>query len=498
MANSERKLSLKERLESLSLEELALLRWKLKWQKQSREKQRPPDVRKPDWTTWGIMTGRGFGKTLSGANWCGLEAAQDPGSFSAVVAPTHDDTRYTCFEGETGLISVIPEVLIKDHNKNLPSLVLWNDSMIRGFSVATDESANRLRGPQHQRAWLDEFAAWRNPGEALSNLEFGLRLGDHPRMLWTTTPRPRQALKDLIKKTDVLVTGSLYENKDNLPDSFLKNILQYEGTRIGQQEIYGEIIDLEELGIVKRSDIQIWPHWKRLPKFVFIIMSIDTATTEKTIDSKTHDPDFSAASVWGVFHQKNSISKLGDQTNVMLLDCWQERMGLPALIAKVSKEMKYKYGDSDAPLIRLTYLDREIKGNIGRPIDLLLIEQQGAGRQLQQMLATEDILAEEYNPGKIDKLQRLHLVSNVFAHKRVWVVESEKNLGKPKTWAEPLIGQVCSYAGEGSLDHDDLLDTATQALRIVKDRFLGPLTLSTKLPEKEYAPAEKPVNPYMM
>ncbi len=440
-----------------------------------------------------MLTGRGFGKTLSGASWIGIESACNPNSRNAVVAPTADDVRYVCFEGETGLISQIPEILIKDHNKNLPMLTLWNDSTIRGFSVATEEAAERLRGPQHHNAWADEVGAWRAIKVPLSNLRFGLRLGSHPRLAWTTTPKPRAELKDLVAKTDVLVTGALYENKENLPDSFLQDILQYEGTKIGRQEIYGEIIDLEELGIVKRSDIQIWPHNMPLPKFEYIIMSLDTATTEETVDPKTFDADYSACSVWGIF-------KLYGTTNVILLDCWQDRLGLPSLITKVRKESRYKYGNSEIPLIKATYLDREIKGEMGRKIDLILIEQQGAGRQLQQMLATEDILAEEYNPGKLDKLQRLHMVSLLFTHKRVWVVESEKKRGQPKTWAEPMISQLCSYAGRGSLEHDDLLDTATQALRIVKDRFLGALTISTTSPEKGYDTNTSIIraNPYLV
>lgn len=483
--------SLREKLELLSNEELALLKWKLRWQKQSRPKQRAPDAEKPDWVTFGVLCGRGWGKTKSGANWIGLESASNPNYRGAIITPTSDDCRYVAFEGETGLLSCIPEILIKDHNRNLPSITFWNDSVIRGYSVATEEAAERLRGPQHHLAWLDEVAAWRAIKEPISNIRFGLRLGLRPRMMWTTTPKPRSELKDLIKKTDVLRTGALYENKENLPESFLQDILQYEGTKIGRQEIHGEVIDLEEMGIVKRSDIQLWPHNRPLPKFVYIILSLDTATTEKTVDSKTHDPDYSACSVWGVFHDAKGI-------NVMLLDAWQDRMGLPALITRVRKESQYKYGDAESPIIKLTYLDKEIKGDIGRKIDLILIERQGAGRQLQQMLATEDILAEEYNPGKLDKLQRLHLVSMLFTHKRVWAVESEKNLGQPKTWADPLISQLCSYAGDGSLEHDDLLDTATQALRIVKDRFLGSFTVSTKDREKGYAPPAKRPNPYMM
>lgn len=473
-------------LTDLTNEELALLDWKVRWRQRSRFKQRAPDSIKPDWRTWGYMAGRGSGKTLTGAHFIGQEAALIPNSYFGVIAPTHGDVRGVCFEGESGLLNSIPEILIKDHNKALPSITLWNDSIIQGYSGDTPD---RLRGPQFAAAWCDELASFKYLKEAISNLRFGLRLGKRPRLLWTTTPRPRPEIKEMIARTDVLVTGSSYENRANLPESFFEEILQYEGTRIGRQEIHGELIDLEEMGIVRRSDWQLWPAHRMLPAFQFIIMSLDTATTEKTVDKKTHDPDFTACGVWGVFDLKGKM-------NVMLLDAWEERLGLPALIDRVKSESKYKYGDQNVPIIKPTYLSRPERGSGGRPIDMILIEQQGAGRSLIQMLAQENIFAHEYNPGRADKLQRLHLVSRIFAHKRVWAVESDRVPGQPRAWANEVITQVCTYAGEGSLPHDDALDQATQALRVILDKFTGPMTVSK--PDPDDVPAKKPliVNPY--
>ena len=479
--------SIQEKLAALSKEELEVLRWRLRWQQKARPKQLAPDGIKPDWKSWGLLTGRGFGKTLVGANWIGLEAAQTPRSMNAVIAPSHDDVRYVCFEGPTGILAQMPENLIVDHNKNLPSITLWNKSIIRGYIGDVPE---RLRGPQHNRGWIDEFGSFLYPDEALSNFKFGLRLGPNPRFCWTTTPRPRAALKQLIKETDVLVTGSLYENRANLPDAFIEEVLKYEGTKIGRQEIHGELIDIEEMGIVKRSAWQLWPYDKPLPSFSFVLMSLDTAMTEKTVDSKTHDPDYSACSVWGVFEEKGKRC-------IMLLDCWQDRVGLDDLIVRVRQEMRYTYGDTDAPLIKPTYLSRPlIRGSYGRAIDVVLIERQGAGRPLMQMLAAENILTSEYNPGKADKLQRLHMVSHAFAHHRVYVVESEKNRGKPKSWADPLISQVVSYAGKGSLAHDDLLDTCTQALKYILDNFTGPLTVTIQKEKTEIEVIQPLINPY--
>jgi phage terminase large subunit-like protein len=447
--------SAEEAFAGFSAQEVALIRWRVEWRQTAREKQLAPDIRDPirwaQWKSWGALTGRGWGKNLTSANWIGQEAALTPKSLCAMVAPTFDDVRYTCFEGPTGLLSVIPEILIDDSgiNKSLPSVRLWNGSVIRGFAADTPE---RLRGPQHHRVAADELGSWMYPEEAWSNLKLGLRLGPLPRLMWTTTPRPKQFIKDLMASTDVVVTGALHENAANLPDSFIKDILRYEGTSIGRQEIWGEIIDIEEMGVIKRSDWMLWPHDKKLPRFQFVLLALDTALTEKTVDSKTHDPDYTACAVWGLFEHKG-------ERCFMLLDCWQDRLGLPALIDRVRKERRFTYGEQDAPMLPTTAFGRPVMyGNFGRPVDLICIEQQGAGRPLIQMLAKEGIFAYEYNPGKADKLQRLHVISPAFSQHRVFAVESETTPRLCKKWAEPLVGQVCSYAGKGSLPHDDLVD----------------------------------------
>lgn len=484
-----------EAFASFSREETILIRWIVAWRRQAREKQLPPDIIKPNWRTWGILTGRGFGKTLTFSNWIGQEACKDPNSLSAMVAPTHDDCRYTCFEGPTGLMSVIPDDLIVEVNRSLPSIKLWNGSIIRGFAGDTPE---RLRGPQHARAAIDELAAFQYPEAALSNLQLGLRLGRLPRLVWATTPKPRAFLKQLIKDTTKnghLCTGTIFENRENLPESFLEEVMKFDGTTLGRQELLGEIIDIEELGVVRRSHWRLWPHDKVLPRFQYVIMSLDTATTEETRDKKTHDSDYSACSVWGLFEHKN-------KRNMMLLDCWQDRLGLNELIKKVKQERQYTYGDEQVPAFRNAAFGPLIKSQaFGRRPDMILIEQQGAGRPLVQMLASENIMCHEYNPGRADKLQRLHMVSPLFVHGRVWAVESERNPGKPKQWTEEMVSQICSYAGKGSLPHDDMLDSGTQALRFLMDQFSGPLTVDlTERKESGVELVTEPMegNPYSM
>lgn len=446
---------LAKELEQLSYEELLFVNWRSRWKKQARAKQIPPVDQK--WRFFGIKSGRGFGKTLSAANWLGEKAWETPNSIWFVIAPTHDDVRFTCFEGPTGLYSVIPEELIAQKNMAIPSMVLKNGTLIRGFAADTPE---RLRGPQCHGAWCDEIASWRYPKEAWSNLTFGLRLGANPQIFWTGTPKPTPFIRELIRLPGtIMVEGSTYENRANLPDAFFENVVKYEGTSLGRQELYGELLDPEESGYIKRSWWRLWPYDKPLPKFSMVIMSLDTAFTEKTVDKEEMKADPSACSVWGVFAH-------GKEQHVMLLDAWEDHLGLPALIDRVRKERHFTYGEADKPLLNMP---RGMRPGSGRKVDLILIEDKGSGISLRQSLAAENILTTPYNPGRADKLARLHRASPIFAHKRVWAVESERNRGLPRTWADPLITQVCSYVGEGSLEHDDLMDTTTQAMIYVLD-----------------------------
>lgn len=188
------------------------------------------------------MSGRGAGKTRTGAedmSWFGI---QNDESRLAIIAPTSADARDTCFEGVSGLMSVIPEEFLQNWNRSLGELILINGTRFKAFSA---EEPERLRGPQHHRAWCDELGAWRYPQETWDNMIFGLRLGADPRVLVTTTPRPTQLIRNMLKDPKTLLTReSTFANKANLPDTVLKAFKErYDGTRIGRQELYAEVLD---------------------------------------------------------------------------------------------------------------------------------------------------------------------------------------------------------------------------------------------------------------
>jgi predicted phage terminase large subunit-like protein len=476
-------------LSKLSPEQRVHLDWQRRWRSTARPNQ---IVGRSNWSECGYLAGRGFGKTRVGAEWITRAVFEDASGYdSCVIAPTYQDVKFTCFEGPAGILSVLPPELLVEHNKSDMIIKMRNVaggvSTIRGF---TAEKPERLRGPQHTRAWCDELAAWQYDEDTWDMMMMGMRLGSAPQVLWTTTPKP----KDLIRKLSlpqekrIIVRGSTFDNKDNLPDSFFASLEQYEGTVLGRQELYGELIDPEENAVIKRSWLKLWPSKKPLPAFDWIIMSLDTAFTEATRDTKSGDADYTACSVWGVFQHDS-------KGYAILLDCWQEQLGMPDLIKRVKKEMNTAYGDDqDVALIKPMFGSSKPLTS-GRKPDILLIEDKGSGISLRQMLEREGILAHAYNPGRADKLARLHVVSPVFARRRVFLPESDKFPGKPRVWADPLVAQLCSFTGKGSIKHDDFVDSTTQAMRLMMDKgMLG--TLVDKKQEFDKPPPKVIQNPY--
>ena len=156
--------------------------------------------------------------------------------------------------------------------------------------------------------------------------------------------------------------------------------------------------------------------------------------------------------------------------NLIVLDCWSEQLGLPELIKRVKRELSNRYGDDEDTAVIRPMFGSAKPMTSGRAPDILLIEDKGSGISLRQMLMREGIEAYAYNPGRADKLTRLHIVSPVFAQKRVWLPESDKFKGRPKTWIEPMLAQLCAFTGAGSIKHDDYVDSMAQAVRLCMDK----------------------------
>jgi len=223
------------------------------------------------------MAGRGFGKTRLGAEWLAAKAVRNDGVRCAIVARTFSDTRNVCVEGVSGILGILREYdAVKDWNKSNGILTLKNGSIIQTFSADTPDS---LRGPQFHYAWTDELAAWQYD-DTWNQLQFGLRLGDHTQTVITTTPRPTKLIKDLVKRESTVVTrGSTFDNAENLSQSALLEMQErYAGTRIGQQELFGAILDdnpgaLWSRGLLESARVAEAPYLTR------IVVGIDPAVT---------------------------------------------------------------------------------------------------------------------------------------------------------------------------------------------------------------------------
>jgi predicted phage terminase large subunit-like protein len=738
-------------IDDLPLTDLELLNWKVKWLNTARDKQITPEG--SWWTTWVVCAGRGFGKTLLGAQDLGQYACENAEVRCAVIAPTLNDVRAVCIEGESGLLSVIPPALIQSYNKSLLEIYLINGSIIRGFG---SDAFDRLRGPQHHRAWCfvagtlismadgllkpienvvigdnvmtrhgvrtvidsgvsgnpnelvhidcgvtnltgtvdhpilvgnswipmgelkvgdqlcvsikdictlagsmptglymnnttgqslmatssitkmktratttlatlkrcldriiknyiglaartpfcsaklrlkrlmncasqktqnvfnaleslflfhlapqvsfalshalksgdatglrpkqgsaksvtattaqqndssciaqrnatpnqkserielrqlavrhaerlpntvtynltvegehefiangvvvhncDELAAWAYPEDTWSMMKFGLRLGENPQVIVTTTPKPIDLVRSFFDQAAdedssvILTTGSTYENSANLAKSFIDEMSQLDGTKLGRQELFAELLSELEGGIVNESWFKLWAHDRPLPVFQYIVQSYDCATSDKT----TNDP--TACVVLGVFkpHDDKPMS-------VMVIDCWSEHMQYPDLRPKVIEEATVVYGD-------------ENEFGQGKKVDLMLIEDKSAGIVLIQDLQRAGLPVRSYNPGKADKTMRLNLVAPLIMRGRVYLPESEERKGKPRKWLQPFVTQVCSFP---NARHDDYVDALSQGLRVLRDMgFIG----IDPAPDSDYDDDDRPrrQNPYAM
>jgi phage terminase large subunit-like protein len=211
------------------------------WTTQARPEQQPPDG---GWFVWLIMAGRGWGKTRTGAEWLATQARQQAGRHFAVVARSTQDCRETCIEGPAGLLQALNlRIDSPGYNRTTGEIRLPNGAVIHAYSA---EKPDRVRGPNLSGAWADELSSWRYPQAWTEGLIPALRIG-RPRVVVTTTPKPVVLVKMLAARTDgsVHITrGSTFDNAANLsPEALTELQARYAGTRLGRQELEGELLD---------------------------------------------------------------------------------------------------------------------------------------------------------------------------------------------------------------------------------------------------------------
>jgi phage terminase large subunit-like protein len=237
------------------------------WPFWARQSQLPPDG---DWRIWLFLGGRGAGKTRAGAEWIAGQVAGGRARRIGLIGATARDARQVMVEGESGLLAAADGISFQPSNK----LLRWpNGAEARLLSAAEPDS---FRGHQFDCIWGDEFAKWSAPQTALDMALMGLRLGDDPRMLLTTTPRAIPALRALLSAPDVAVTRSAtQENAANLAWGFVEYLnARYAGTRLGRQELEGALIEDNEQALWKRAWIE-GPRLRTAPFLERVVVAVD-------------------------------------------------------------------------------------------------------------------------------------------------------------------------------------------------------------------------------
>jgi predicted phage terminase large subunit-like protein len=265
-------------LAKLSVEVRAHLRWH--WPFWARPNQLEPPG---DWRVWAAVAGRGFGKTRLGSEWvrkvmCGTTPMSGGRHHRmAIVAETAADARDVLVEGDSGILAVHPPAFRPHYEPSKRRLTWPNGAMATLFNAVEPD---QLRGPQHDAALCDEIAKWRYSRDTWDQLQFGLRLGNHPRVVVTTTPRPIPVLKEIMAAPDTVVTrGSTMDNAANLAPSFMKAIQdRYAGTRLGRQELDAEMLDDVPGALWTRAMIDA-TRVRHAPALRRVVVSVDPSGT---------------------------------------------------------------------------------------------------------------------------------------------------------------------------------------------------------------------------
>ena len=269
-----------------------------------------------DWNAWLALAGRGWGKTRAGAEWV-RHRIKKGDKIVHCVAPTKGDVRRVMVEGDSGLLNVCwkGDKTYRGKHIGFPiwsptnNTLTWENGSKAVFFSAEDPE--RLRGPQAYSAWTDELCAWRNAQETWDMMMFGLRLGRKPQVFITTTPKTTKLLRNIISDPKTHISkGSTFDNAANLADTFLDAVKKtYEGTRLGRQELYAEILD-EASGALWNRELLFKCEIDRdeVPPLSRIVVSVDHAVTNKT------DSDMTGIIVAGI-DQEGTAYVLEDHTD---------------------------------------------------------------------------------------------------------------------------------------------------------------------------------------
>lgn len=387
------------------------------WEFWGRPNQQLPSIPDFEWQVWLVKAGRGWGKTRTGAEAVRLWTRDF--EFVNIIAPTADDARDICIEGESGILRVCSDA---DRPKYEPSKrrLVWPNGAIS--LIFTADEPERLRGKQHMKLWCDELAAWRYLSEAWDQAMFGLRLGKSPQAVVTTTPKPLRQIKELIASGGTFLTnGTTYENRTNLAPTFYSRIItKYEGTRLGRQELNAEVLEEREGALWRLT----WIDQDRVkdrekfmtgifPDLMRVVIGVDPAA------SSNEDSDETGIVAVGMDRQRPPhFYVFDDVSGVLTPDEWANaalkvyrRYSGDRIVAEKNNggEMvaaTIRHADENAP-IKLVHAS---KGKITRaePISALYeqhrVHHVGTFGTLEDQMCDYDPATAEYSPDRMDAL----------------------------------------------------------------------------------------------
>jgi len=306
-------LSDEERAEAIGGLDDASARWLLyDWSLWARPDQLPPTD--DSWRYWLLLGGRGSGKSRAGAEWIRSRVGgkDSPPIRVALIGESAADCRDVMVEGDSGILSLYPPGERPLYEPSKRRITWANGSSATCFS---GDKPGQLRGPQFAAAWVDEICKFRYPRDTYDMLDYGLRLGDLPRGVITTTPKPIPVLRDMMDDPDVRLTHSItYANLANLSDLFIRRLVRkHEGTRLARQELYAEVLEDMPGALWSHTlieDLRVYVH----PPMLRIVVAIDPQASDMDQESGTYDPE-AGLSETGIV-----VVGLGEDRHAYMLD----------------------------------------------------------------------------------------------------------------------------------------------------------------------------------
>jgi len=366
------------------------------------EHQMPPDG---DWKTWVILGGRGAGKTRAGAEWVRgeVEGARplDPGRARrvALVGETIEQVREVMVFGDSGILACSPPDRMPKWEATRKRLVWPNGAVAQVFSAHDPDS---LRGPQFDAAWVDELAKWKKGRETWDMLQFGLRLGEAPRQVVTTTPQNTAVLKEILGRgTTVLTSAPTSANKAFLAQSFLEEVTQkYGGTRLGRQELEGELL-VDTEGALWTAEMIEAARVDSPPDLDRVVVAVDPPVTghERSdacgilvVGAVTQGPP----TEWRAFVLADeSVQGVSPQVWADAAIAAYHRYGADRLVAEVNQggDLVETVIRSCDPLVSYRGV-RASRGKVARAEPVAALYEQGRVKHLRGLTALEDQMAE--------------------------------------------------------------------------------------------------------